>query len=330
MRTSSRSSAGAVALALIAMSSTALAQPRVDPGSAISLYDEGRRLFNAKQYDLACPKFEASLALNPEDIDTRGMLALCYERAGKLASAWAEFREVRVRAQRANRAEPVRVADDHINALAPRLAKLTIHLAPTPGVTVRKNGVEIPPDAFGSGLAVDAGTLSLSAEAAGYETWTGEVQIEDGDVKSIDVPALVRAPDADRVADRVIDAGPTTVISRPMLSTPRWGAVGLAGLGVVSLGIGAWAGLDARASRDDARALGCNDDLSMCPEVALGTANAAYSRGRLATGFFIGSGVLVGAAAAVWLLIPPPATGSLRVQPSIERTAVGLTVGGDL
>lgn len=325
MRTSSRSRWCAAAL-LLAAAPFASAQPKPDGGASISLYDEGRRLFEAKQYDLACPKFDASLQLNSEDIDVRGMLALCYERAGKLASAWAQFRELRVRAQRANRPDPLRVADEHIAALGPHLAKVTVRIAATPGITVFRDGLALPPDAFGSGLAVDAGTLTFTAEAKGYQPWSTEIDIKDGEAKVIDVPALVAAPAAPDAPDAPV---PTTVVSRPLLTTPRWVAVGLAGAGVVGLGIGTWAGLDARASRDDARALGCNDDLSMCPSVALGTANAAYSRGKLSTGFFIGGGVLVGAAAAVWF-VARPKDGGLQVQPSVDETAVGLAIVGDL
>ncbi|MBK7197456.1 MAG: hypothetical protein IPH80_33825 [Myxococcales bacterium] len=311
---------------MLAATPLASAQPKPDAGASISLYDEGSRLFEAKQYDLACPKFDASLQLNSEDIDVRGMLALCYERAGKLASAWAQFRELRVRAQRANRPDPLRVADEHIVALGPRLAKVTIHIAPTPGITVFRDGLALPPDALGSGLAVDAGTLTFTAKAKGYQPWSTEIAIKDGDAKTIEVPALVPAPATDD-----IDApAPTTVVSRPLLTTPRWVAVGLAGAGLVGLGIGTWAGLDARASRDDARALGCNDDLSMCPSVALGTANAAYSRGRLSTGFFIGGGALVGAAAVVWFVARPKEGQAVQVQPSIDETTVGLTIVGNL
>ncbi len=326
MRTSSRSRWCAAALVLAA-TPLASAQPKPDAGASISLYDEGRRLFEAKQYDLACPKFDASLQLNSEDIDVRGMLALCYERAGKLASAWAQFRELRVRAQRASRPDPLRVADEHIAALAPRLAKVTIRVSATPGLIVVRDGVAVPSDAFGSGLAVDAGTLTFTAEAKGYQAWSTEIEIKDGEAKTIDVPALVAVPATP--AD-VAAATPATVVSRPLLSTPRWVAVGLAGAGLVGLGIGTWAGLDARASRDDARALGCNDDLSMCPSVALGTANAAYSRGKLSTGFFIGGGALVGAAAVVWFVARPKEGQGVQVQPSVDETSVGLTIVGEL
>ena len=325
MRTSSASRSCAAALLLAAIP-LAAAQPNPDAGASISLYDEGRRLFEAKQYDLACPKFDASLQLNSEDIEVRGMLALCYERAGKLASAWAQFRELRVRAQRASRADPLRVADEHIAALTPRLAKITVRIAATPGMTVFRDGLALPPDAFGSGLAVDAGTLTFTAEAKGYQPWSTDIEIKDGEAKTIEVPALVAAPVTQADVDT---AAPTTVVSRPLLTTPRWIAVGLAGAGLVGLGIGTWAGLDARASRDDARALGCNDDLSMCPSVALGTANAAYSRGKLSTGFFIGGGALVGAAAVVWF-VARPKEGGIQERPSVDETAVGLTLVGDL
>lgn len=328
MRTSSRSR-WCVAALVLAATPLATAQPKPDAGASISLYDEGRRLFEAKQYDLACPKFDASLQLNSEDIDVRGMLALCYERAGKLASAWAQFRELRVRAQRASRPDPLRVADEHIVALAPRLAKITVRIAATPGLTVFRDGVALPPDAFGSGLAVDAGTLTFTAEAKGYQPWSTEIEIKDGEAKAIEVPALVAASTTAAAAAAPAARASTTVVSRPLLTTPRWIAVGLAGAGLVGLGIGTWAGLDARASRDDARALGCNDDLSMCPSVALGTANAAYSRGKLSTGFFIGGGALVGAAAVVWF-VARPKEGGVQVRPSVDETAVGLMLVGDL
>ncbi len=326
MRTSSRSRWCAVAL-FATVSPLATAQPKQDAGASISLYDEGRRLFEAKQYDLACPKFDASLQLNSEDIDVRGMLALCYERAGKLASAWAQFRELRVRAQRANRPDPLRVADEHIAALGPRLAKVTIRVSATPGLIVVRDGIAVPADAFGSGLAVAAGTSTFTAEAKGYQPWSTEIEIKDGESKTIEVPALVAVPSVQRDIDA---STPTTVVSRPLLTTPRWVAVGLAGAGLVGLGIGTWAGLDARASRDDARALGCNDDLSMCPAVALGTANAAYSRGKLSTGFFVGGGVLVGAAAVVWFVARPQEGQAVQVQPAVDETSVGLTIVGEL
>ncbi|MCA9677583.1 MAG: tetratricopeptide repeat protein [Myxococcales bacterium] len=327
MRTSSRSSLCA-ALVVLAAASVASAQRSSDGGAAISLYDEGRRLFEAEQYDLACPKFDASLQLNPDDIDARGMLALCYERAGKLASAWAQFRELRVRAQRSNRAEPLRVADEHIAALGPRLAKVTIRISSTPGIAVLRDGLVVPPEAFGSGLAVDAGTLTFSAEAKGYQGWSIELEIKDGEEKAIDVPSLVPMASAEAGLET---PAMTTAARGPLLTSSRWIAVGLAGAGLVSLGGGTWAGLEARSSRDAARELGCNTDLSMCPSAALDTANAAYSRGRLSTGLFIGGGALVGAATVVWFIAgpkerPPP----VQLQPTISETSVGFAITGSL
>ena len=331
MRTSSVASLWAAAS--IAIAAPARAGNEAGQGTAAeSLYAEGLRLFDAHDYAHACPKFQASLDLDVDNLSTRGQLAFCYAQAGKLASAWKLFRDVHARAQLANQPRVADVSQAQIDALAPRLAKVTFQIAATPGLIVKQGGVTVPKDAFGVGLATDAGRLQVTAEAPGYARWTREVTVVDGTATTIDIPALVALPpEPAGDAPATTDPRSTTIIAHAGFSTSRWVAVGLAGAAVISAGIGTWSGLAARSTRDDARALGCSRDLSSCStDAALATANSAVSHGNLSTGFLIASGALLGGAAAVWFLAPGDehrdAT-AWRVTPAVGPTVAGLSIG---
>ena len=83
-------------LALALASSLAAARPALAQGegeraaAAQALFDEAMRLMKADQNAAACPKLEESQRLDP-GMGTEFRLAECYEKVGKLASAWAKF-----------------------------------------------------------------------------------------------------------------------------------------------------------------------------------------------------------------------------------------------
>ncbi len=308
-----------VALLLGLGLSSAHAQPGgSEAASAQSLYDEALRLYEAGSYEQACPKFEASYHLNPQDLDARGLLALCYEKIGRLATAWSHFREIRVKAVRPAQAK---VAEDHIKALEPQLAHLTLQVTATlPGFVLKENGVIVSAVSFGIALAIDKGRHTIVAEAPGHVAWSRELTIEDRESKVVEVPALAPSPVRAVPDDKTATPLPE-VASSTGLSTRHWFALSTAGAGVVVLGIGGVIGLSAKSSRDEARDLGCSDDLATCPPNALKTADDAYSKGKLATGFLFGAAVFVAAGAVLWVTAPKRSSSaertSWRLAPSL-------------
>src|SRR5579859_4583015 len=81
-------------VAFVCLASAPLAnaeQASGDVARAEALFNEGVKLMESGQLGEACPKFAASQKL-VRGIGVTLYLAECYERAGKTASAWAQFR----------------------------------------------------------------------------------------------------------------------------------------------------------------------------------------------------------------------------------------------
>src|SRR5436305_8717571 len=88
---------------LVAVASLARAQGD-DTATALSLFEEGKKLAAGGSYAEGCPKLLASYNL-VQKIGTLLNLADCYERQGKTASAWARFTEAATMAERAGQQE---------------------------------------------------------------------------------------------------------------------------------------------------------------------------------------------------------------------------------
>lgn len=160
-----------------------------DPAAAEALYKAGRDLVAKGDWDAACPKFEASMSLDPV-ASTLINIAKCHEHFGRLARAWADYKRALVLNQDTPGAERRKalgeIATKGIQAIEPRLPKMRIAVADRPeGLRVERDGQEIPLAMLGEVVPVDPGSHEVSATAPGYAIEKQTVKAEEG--KTIEV-----------------------------------------------------------------------------------------------------------------------------------------------
>src|SRR5262245_41248205 len=164
--------------------------------AAESLFQAAKQLMADKKFAEACPKLVESQRLEPSP-GTQLNLARCYEGLGKTASAWAEYKGAAVLAQQLGQKDREKGARDLADALQPKLSKLTVQAAATPGLVVKSDGVEIGAASFGTALFVDPGEHLVEASAPGYEPWSTKIVVgPNADSKTASVPPLVKKPEA--------------------------------------------------------------------------------------------------------------------------------------
>ncbi len=155
------------------------AQP-ADKAAAEALFDQARQLVEAGRFDEACPKFEASQQLDP-GLGTLLHLADCYERVGRLASAWATFEEAAAFAEARSETERVEIARVRAAALEPQLIRLMLEVPEErpPGFEVKRNGVPVPEGSYGVAVPVDAGQWLIRATAPGFEPFEITITLDE-------------------------------------------------------------------------------------------------------------------------------------------------------
>jgi hypothetical protein len=232
-----------------------------DKAVADHLFGQGKQALERGDYTQACPLLARSFELDPA---TGALLALavCHERAGKLASAAREYSEVATRSWREARRDREQAARAKAGELQPKLSTLTL-IAATDGLQVKVNGERSDPAQFGKPLPIDGGDQLIEAFAAGKNDWSTRVSLgESYDAKIVQVPELTAAaapaqapaPAPRAAVPPVRPAHHVTPAKReaPALSASEWIGIGAMGLGAVGLGIGTYFALkdEPRASRD--------------------------------------------------------------------------------
>ena len=185
-----------LALALLAPSRATAATPAEEAAAEV-LFQEGRRLRDAKNFDEACPKFEESNRLSPS---AGALLTLgdCLEQSDKLASAWGAFVEAGLVAKA--KADPARQGEAERRAalLAPRLAKLAIVVPPiarVPGFVVHGDGSAVGEAQWGTYLPANVGPHTIEASAPGYRPWSMTIRIDsNGSTATVKIPELDKIP----------------------------------------------------------------------------------------------------------------------------------------
>jgi hypothetical protein len=328
----------ALLFSVLAEGSIASAQSSADKAAAEALFQAGRDLMSAGKYNEACPKFEASQRLDA-GLGTLLFLADCYEKGGKLASAWATFREAEsIAAGRDDQARG-QIAKTRYLALEPRLSKLWIKVADGNDTTivVKRDGEPIPKESWGVALPTDAGDHLIEASAPGKKTWSTSVNVgAEGANIPVEVPLL--EPEPQPVA---VNAPPTSgpapkAATEPVAPPPpshdaspqRMLSYVAGGIGVVGLGLGTYFSVHASSKKDDSLSHCRKDQPNLCDQTGVNLRDQALSSAHLATAFMIGGGVFLASGVVLFLTAPSSRSEGAVAAPSLRLTAATTPSGG--
>jgi hypothetical protein len=326
------------------------------------LFEQGRDLLRSGHVDEACPKLLESHRLGPAT-GTLLALAMCHEAQGRLASAWAEYTEVAIRAARDGQAPRESHARAKVVELKPRLSSLEVRiLAPVAayaGLEVRRNGVLLGEAAWNTPMPVDGGEYELQVSALQRETWRQKVSIhKERDVVVMEVPKLGpeasaapavamppnKAPsdasDAENVGvSKAIARGPSpeaTIDSRSErnpsseanASAMAWTGLALGGAGVAAWLVGGGFFYAAYKQKGEYERP-C--EVAACQQDREDHYEKARNYGNWATGLGIGGGALVVTGAVLYWLHADTDPGAdaarLRVDVGRDRAFIGVSGG---
>lgn len=298
------------------------------------LFDQARELVKANRWTEACPLFEASLRDDPA-LGTRLNLATCYEHVGQLARAWDLYHGSIGIAESAGDTERRNFAQEHADALEPRLAGLVISAPARPPAEFRvtRDGAAIDADALGIAVHVDPGRHEIVASAPGFASFARVVTLVAGKTETLTIPGLVPiSAQSSEDANAPGNAGDGSTGPIAAASTRTYIAIGLGAVGVATAGVGLVFGMNARTRLRDAKSI-CGDQL-MCGDdrsYDLGhrLIQDARSSATISTVLVAAGGATVIASIVVFLTRPTvrePQTA--RIVPLLQERGAGLALIG--
>jgi PEGA domain len=306
-------------VALLAIAGVAAAQPS-SQAAAQAQFDKAVQLKKANNWKDACVAFEQSQKLDPQ-FGTLYNVAECNEHIGKLATAWAAYRELEQRDTNAGRRDHSR---DLARALEPRLSKLMLTMSPpVAGATVTMNGTDAT-NLIGIETPVDIGSYELAADAPGHAHWKSTVSVTD-EGKTVAV-AITLQPSNEPVATTPapvtapapIQPAVTATTETPETSHRTTYAIGATAVGGALVIGGLVVGELARGKWNDAKALCPDSTCASSSDLASANslADAARTRGTVSD-VMIGVGVAA-AAVGVYLFLTPhhESATAMRVVPA--------------
>lgn len=321
----------------------ALRAQSTDKAAAEALFDQARSLETSGDYAAACAKFEASQSLDP-GVGTLLYLADCYEKSGRLASAWATFHEAGRLATARAEAERARIASVRAQALQPQLLQLQIEATPPlpAGFELSRNGVQVPAAALGTPIPVDAGTWTIRATAPDHQSFETTVTLQQSGPKTpyvLRIPALTRAVPSPAETK---SAAPAVVLPAPPIPkhepppaardepstdadaqrTVAWIVGGLGALALASSGIFAVVANETNeSSLDHCR----RDQPNRCDASGVSLRDKALTHATLATVSATIGVIGLGAGATLYFTAPSPAShGESASGSGLGTTFVGV------
>jgi hypothetical protein len=275
------------------------------------VFDDAQKLAAANDFAGACPKYAESNRLDPQ-LGTLLYLGTCYEKIGKVASAWGSFKDaVDIAIQKHDERETK--ARAKVAELDPKVPRLVI-LAPAPpaSLEIRADGEIVAKVLWGTKLPVDPGAHALTATADGKRAWKADVSLGIGESKTVTVPSLEdgAAPTA-QSAPKPAVAAPSTGAPAEARHADRTLAYVAGGIGVVGVAAGSVTGLMAMGKKTTAEQNCTGSDCNATGKAAGDSAKGLATVSTIAFGVGV-AGLAVGT--VLWL-----AAGSSREAAAGER-----------
>lgn len=275
--------------------------------TAKTLFEQGQKQLDEKNYDAACASFKASNDAVAR-VGTLLNLGDCYEKAGKLASAWGAYFDAIGLGRRQGKPEFEEFAQKKEAELEPKLSKLTIIVPPdvkVDGMKITRDKVPVETAAWGVPMAVDDGTHAIDVTAPHKLPFHTEATV-DADHKAVTVTLekLAEAPvvwphnNEPRVVERIVHvASPWTGM--------RVAGVLAGSVGVIAVAIGSVLGFVSNDKYESALKNDCSGNPSGCSPQGVANGASAHDLAAAATGLFIGGLVAVAGGVTLFLVGAP-------------------------
>ena len=301
---------------------------------AEALFRSGRELMAQDRYAEACPKFAESLQLDRR-LGTLMNLALCHEKEGKTASAWAEYVQAGEIAKRSGQTDREQLTRERARALEPGLPRVIVEAAAIPGLSVTLADKPIGSGAYGTPVPVDPGDHVVRATAPGKMPYTASFALSGGSGEAHRIPIPELEPEAASPPLAANGAGALGAQATPSTSPETQSSqagnvqrsVGLAtgAAGVASLVIGGVFGLVAKSTYDHALASECGGSYGSCSAAGVQDGKTAQSQAVVSTIAF-GAGAALCAGGAILFFTAP--TGGSGIVPVAGPREAGVVARG--
>jgi hypothetical protein len=306
-----------ISMALLASAIEAGAQSVEQQAAARARFEEGIKKMRRHEFTAACPLLEESLEL-AADMTTAFRLAECYELTRRPGLAWRYYTEVADAAGRAGMDERRDYAKLHAEALAPRLARLTVEIPSTPpDLEVELDDRPLARALWNAEMRIEPGTHVLRAHAPGHHPWEESVDIPTRKTQAHVVVMLEALPPP--------PPAPPAPSAPPAWAPPPAIGITLTSVGAASLFVGVVLAGTARARYDESLD-GCVDD--SCTDDALALQDEAVTLGDAATGLFVFGALTTATGVGFWLatalLRPAEASEDPEEEPAVS---IGIGAG---
>jgi hypothetical protein len=249
--------------------------------AARTLFMDAEKDEDAERWAQALEKLQrvAEVKMTP---GVRFHTALCEEHLGQLVNAVRDYRTAAVEARQDNATDVLRLVDLRVADASARIARLTVVPSP-PDSEVTIDGQTV--DA-GAPVEVDPGTHAVTASARGWTPATLQIILQEGEVRSAEVPLQRIAP--------VLP--PPVVPASTGHAAERDRALGLvAGTAALALVVGGAGAFAMAGAKRDEFARDCAQKVAGSPDACEGDRNTVRAWDGVALGLWA---VAAGASAA--------------------------------